>query len=106
MQFYDLKENVWVDAPALPENAAESHMASTNDDRYFYSISGQLGAQCSPPVKSSFAYDTVQKQWLQVRELFLASFNYDRIISSSTFPLTLDTRPPRGQVWWVRRYTQ
>ena len=106
MQFYDLKANVWVDAPALPENAAESHMASTNDDRYLYSISGQLGAQCSPPVKSSFAYDTVQKQWLQVRKLFLASFNYDRIISSSTFPLTLDTRPPRGPVWWVRRYTQ
>jgi glycosyltransferase involved in cell wall biosynthesis len=44
MQFYDLKANVWVDAPALPKKAAESHVASTNDGRYFYSISGQLGA--------------------------------------------------------------
>lgn len=70
MQYYDLKANLWVNATALPKNAAESHMASTNDDRYFYSLSGQLGAQCSPPVKSSFAYDTVQKQWLQVRKFF------------------------------------
>ena len=41
MQYYNMKENIWVDAPQLPEKAAESHQAITQDDRYIYSLSGE-----------------------------------------------------------------
>jgi glycosyltransferase involved in cell wall biosynthesis len=74
MQYYDIQANVWVSAPSLPPRAAESHSASTQDDRYLYSLSGQLGAQCSPPVKHSFMYDTVEQQWYEIPELPVARY--------------------------------
>jgi len=74
MQYYELQSNTWKNAPPLPAHAAESHSAIAQDDRYFYVLSGQLGAQCMPPVKQSFVFDTQDQGWTEIPELPVARY--------------------------------
>ena len=71
---YSLSRNEWRSAPPLPDAAAESHTAVTNDDRYIYLLSGQRGAQCNPPINASFVFDSIEQEWREIPALPVARY--------------------------------
>jgi hypothetical protein len=61
---FDLRREKWLPRLPLPSGIAQTHHGITSDDqRYIYLISGQLGSYCSPPTLSCFVFDTLQKSW-------------------------------------------
>jgi hypothetical protein len=99
VQYYDLDKNVWKQAPPLPAQAAESHTAVTSDDRYIFVLSGQLGAQCSRPVKSVHAYNTETQIWSALPDLPVARYSACAAIMNGKLHLVggndVDRRTPR-----------
>jgi glycosyltransferase involved in cell wall biosynthesis len=64
---FDLESETWGRTIPLPPNVPESHCAIESDgQRYIYFVSGQLGPECSPAVKSVFSYDTQTDAWRQL----------------------------------------
>ena len=61
---FDLKAQKWTQQFKLPYNMAQSHLAVTTDEsRFIYAVSGQLGAQCSPAIREAFVYDSLKNKW-------------------------------------------
>lgn len=74
MQYYNLTTNTWHESTSLPENAAESHTTTTQDDYYFYMLPGQWGSQCMPPVKNLFVFDRHAQTWTKIPSLSVARY--------------------------------
>ncbi len=60
----DMKTSRWTDLGQIPAGMPETHNAVISDgQRHIFSVSGQLGAHCSPSVADCFVYDTQTRQW-------------------------------------------
>jgi len=61
---FDLKKRKWTRRLGMPSDIPQTHQGATTDgQRYIYSVAGQLGAQCSPAVANAFVLDTQTKTW-------------------------------------------
>jgi len=66
----DMRTDIWTDLGEIPQTMPETHNAVVSDrERYFFSISGQKGAHCSPAVPDCFVYDTKAGSWDQLPPL-------------------------------------
>lgn len=60
----DMETDRWSDLGEIPTGMPETHNGFISDNqRYLFSITGQLGAHCSPPVSDCFSYDTHLGKW-------------------------------------------
>ena len=67
---FDLDRERWVGEIDPPDRVAHSHMAVCSDDvRFIYAVSGQLGPQCHPAIPDSFAFDTIKGIWHELPAL-------------------------------------
>ena len=67
---FDLGREQWVGEIDPPARLAHSHMAVCSDDvRFIYGVSGQLGPQCHPAITDSFAFDTIKGIWRELPAL-------------------------------------
>ena len=67
---FDLGRERWVDIIEPPARLAHSHMAVCSDDvRFIYVVSGQLGPECHPAITDSFAFDTLKGIWRELPAL-------------------------------------
>ncbi len=82
----NLKTGKWTDMGPVPELMPETHNAIISDNkRYIYSVSGQLGPHCSPSVPYCFKFDMQTHEWSRLpdlpesRYMPMIFFNDDRI---------------------------
>lgn len=60
----DLEKGRWSDGGRLSADMPQSHSAIVSDQkRFIYFLSGQIGHHCSPATKKCFVYDTLKKSW-------------------------------------------
>lgn len=66
----DLREPQWTRKSTMPENVPQTHAGMAHDgQRYIYSVGGQLGANCSPGVRSCFSFDRQTHHWSELPDL-------------------------------------
>ena len=64
MDVLDLKVRRWTKRIVLPKGMGQTHLAAATDGRRFiYTMSGQLGPQCSPAVREGFVFDAQEETW-------------------------------------------
>ena len=66
----DLQTQQWTETSPLPKGVPQTHAGiATDRQRFIYTVSGQLGANCSPGVKHCFAFDTHSHTWTSLPNL-------------------------------------
>ncbi len=64
VRVFDMENEKWLGRFDAPLGLPTSHCAITSDgQRYIYCVSGQVGAECSPAVRSGFVLDTETRTW-------------------------------------------
>ena len=64
IQIFDLEQQIWLAPLQKPETLADSHCAIITDElRYIYFVSGQLGPECSPAIRDCLVLDTETQIW-------------------------------------------
>ncbi|MCP4773236.1 MAG: hypothetical protein GY880_03250 [Planctomycetaceae bacterium] len=55
----DLQKQQWTETSPLPDGVPQTPAEMPTDgERFIFTVSGQLGANCSPGVKHCFSFDT------------------------------------------------
>lgn len=66
----DLQKQQWTETSPLPNGVPQTHAGmSTDGERFIFTVSGQLGANCSPGVKHCFSFDTHNHSWTSLPDL-------------------------------------
>jgi hypothetical protein len=61
---FDLNERRWTDRIAMPANMPQTHLGrACDEERFIYTVGGQLGPQCHPAVADCFVLDARTKSW-------------------------------------------
>jgi hypothetical protein len=67
---FDLEKEKWGARIDLPENMAQTHLGTVSDEeRYIYLVSGQLGDYCSPSTRDCFVFDALKRSFSQLPAL-------------------------------------
>jgi N-acetylneuraminic acid mutarotase len=75
IRVFNLRDGHWTRVIKTPSDMAQSHLAlATEDDRYLYVVSGQLGTQCAPAVRTAFVYDIQKDSWQSLPPLPAARY--------------------------------
>jgi N-acetylneuraminic acid mutarotase len=66
----DLQKQQWTETSLLPSGVPQTHAGiATDGHRFIFTVSGQLGANCSPGVKHCFSFDTQNHTWTTLPDL-------------------------------------
>lgn len=61
---FDLRRGRWTARLSMPCDMPQTHTEfACGEERYIYSVGGQLGPHCSPAVDSCFVFDVESEQW-------------------------------------------
>jgi len=61
---FDFKKEKWTARVRLPEDMAQTHVGEGSDEeRYIYLVSGQLGADCRPATTNCFVFDAKNRSF-------------------------------------------
>jgi hypothetical protein len=61
---FDLKRRKWTYRIAMPPNMPQTHLGATcGEERFIYTVGGQVGPQCRPAVANCFVLDVENISW-------------------------------------------
>jgi hypothetical protein len=67
---YDLRKGRWTARFPMPAEVPQTHNEfACGEDRYVYSVSGQLGPNCFPAISSCFVLDIESRLWAELPPL-------------------------------------
>lgn len=70
LDIFDMADNRWLPPVAVPQGFPSSHACIVADGRrYIYIVSGQVGPECRPAVRSGFVYDSRTGKWHPLPDL-------------------------------------
>ncbi len=75
MVVYNIVNDDWYEINNVPKYFCHSHSSVCSDQqRYIYIVSGQIGPQCAPAVSNAFCFDTITKKWTELPPLPLPRY--------------------------------